>query len=647
VWYPVRLWLIVFLLLLTAGGASATANPSPHPTTDVAIARQQYADALVALERGKRSEYETLRAALDDYPLALYLDYFQLTRQLHKVSTTEASLFINRSADSPLQIRFLSAYLKQAGKSRRWRDFLAAMPTEPNTIDLKCYYFRAQLSAGDTAIAYDGAEGLWVHGKSQPKECDPLFNAWIKAGKLTDDIIWTRLLNTFDARQGSLMRYVAKKGSPQLLPRSDLLQAVYRSPQILLKQNLSSDSAYARDIASHGVAYLARYNPQQARSAWQGFQQKMQFSEEQSVAAESAIALQSLFARTEANIPWLEDTLGRLGDDKLVEIRLRWALAEEDWAALERTLPQLSDAAREDSAWRYWQAIVQHRNGDHETARQALAALATERSYYSFLAADKLGLAYNFDHQQILVDDSAPMIVLPAVERIEELKFHKEDPLAHSEWFNVLQNVSDVSRHEQLALLASQKKWYRMAIDAANRAKAWDALDQRFPTPYQGTFTSHALAVKVPRTELMAIARRESAFFPEARSPVGARGLMQIMPATGKQVASSIGKAHSNDALFEVEHNVHLGSTYYRQLLDRFGGNRVFALTAYNAGPHRVDRWQNDVDETVSVEVWVETIPYKETRNYVQAVLAYNVVFQYLMGDTHVLLTPEERQAQY
>jgi soluble lytic murein transglycosylase len=145
----------------------------------------------------------------------------------------------------------------------------------------------------------------------------------------------------------------------------------------------------------------------------------------------------------------------------------------------------------------------------------------------------------------------------------------------------------------------------------------------------------------------MAIARRESAFYPQARSPVGARGLMQLMPATGREVASSLGKRQASSDLFEVEHNVLLGSAYYRQLLDRFGGNRVFALTAYNAGPHRVDRWRNKPGETVPVDVWVDTIPYKETREYVQAVLSYNVVFQYLMGDTHSLITPAERKAQY
>ena len=145
----------------------------------------------------------------------------------------------------------------------------------------------------------------------------------------------------------------------------------------------------------------------------------------------------------------------------------------------------------------------------------------------------------------------------------------------------------------------------------------------------------------------MSIARRESAFFPGAQSPAGARGLMQIMPATAKQVAASLKEPHTQADLFEVEHNVLLGSAYYRQVLARFGGNRVFALAAYNAGPHRVDRWRHRAGEGIPVEVWIETIPYRETRSYVQAVLAYNVVFQYLLGDTQRLFTPLERQTRY
>ena len=626
-----------------------TASPALATADLLSSSRQEYGAAVRAIDRGNWTEYEQLRPGLDDYPLSIYLDYFQLSRQAERVRPADARRFISLSADSPLPNRFLSVYLHKAGADRRWRDFLQVATQEPNSVELKCYYFRAKLAEGDALAAWEGAERLWIHGKSRPKPCDPLFAAWMKAGEISDEVVWARLLKAFDARERSLMNYVARKGSPALAPWSEKLLAVYRKPDSLQSIALPPDAAYSADIASHGLVYLARYKPERALQVWSDFQEKYAFSEEQTREVEYAIALRGLFAETASLVPWLQEALARLGEDKLVEIRLRWALADQDWAALAETLPLLSAEGREESAWRYWQAVVLERSGDRAAAETLLQGLAKERGYYSFLAADRLQQPYAFNNRPPAAGDSVPppLRQLPAVRRIEELHFHEENRLAHSEWFKVLEDTADPVQQQALAQLASSQGWYRMAIDAANRARAWDALDLRFPMPYRDTFNHYAALQRVPSTELMAIARRESAFFPEARSPVGARGLMQIMPATGRQVASSLGRPHAGSDLYEVDHNVLLGSAYYRQLLDRFGGNRVFALTAYNAGPHRVDRWRSEAGEGLPVEVWIETIPYRETRNYVQAVLSYNVVFQYLMGNSQSLLTGQEREARY
>lgn len=610
--------------------------------------RDRYDDAVQAIDRGDWTEYRRLRPALDEYPLAIYLDYFQLSGNVSAVRPADANSFLARSDDSPLPNRFLGRYLRQLGRERRWDDFLAVMPREPNSVELKCYYFRAQRAAGNLETAWEGAARLWVHGQSQPKACDPLFEAWLAADRLTDDLVWARLLLAFDARQSSLLRYVARKGSSRLQPWSDTLLAVYQKPDTLRgRQLLAGDDRHAADIVAHGVKRLARYNPERALSDWRHFQDSLAFPPAQVADVEYDIARQALLSRTAATVPWLDGALARLGDDALVEIRLRWALKEQDWAALGATLDLLSEEGRDREAWRYWRAIWLEKNGQAEQAEALLTGLAGERGYYPFLAADRLGQPYAFKHQKLVLTDPAPYLGLPAVARIGELRYHDEASMAHSEWYKVLQDNADPVAQQELALVAAQQGWHRMAIDAVNRARAWDALDLRFPTPYRNTFEAHASTQQVPPTELMAIARRESAFYPEARSPVGARGLMQIMPATGQEVARSLGARHSTTDLYEVEHNVYLGSAYYRQLLDRYGGNRVFALTAYNAGPHRVSRWRNKPGQGVPVDVWIETIPFRETRDYVQAVLAYNVVFQYLIGDTHRLLTPGERQASY
>ena len=644
-----RYWATFAAVLLFPLLGVGTASPALATADLLSSSRQEYGAAVRAIDRGNWTEYEQLRPGLDDYPLSIYLDYFQLSRQAERVRPADARRFISLSADSPLPNRFLSVYLHKAGADRRWRDFLQVATQEPNSVELKCYYFRAKLAEGDALAAWEGAERLWIHGKSRPKPCDPLFAAWMKAGEISDEVVWARLLKAFDARERSLMNYVARKGSPALAPWSEKLLAVYRKPDSLQSIALPPDAAYSADIASHGLVYLARYKPERALQVWSDFQEKYAFSEEQTREVEYAIALRGLFAETASLVPWLQEALARLGEDKLVEIRLRWALADQDWAALAETLPLLSAEGREESAWRYWQAVVLERSGDRAAAETLLQGLAKERGYYSFLAADRLQQPYAFNNRPPVAGDSVPppLRQLPAVRRIEELHFHEENRLAHSEWFKVLEDTADPVQQQALAQLASSQGWYRMAIDAANRARAWDALDLRFPMPYRDTFNHYAALQRVPSTELMAIARRESAFFPEARSPVGARGLMQIMPATGRQVASSLGRPHAGSDLYEVDHNVLLGSAYYRQLLDRFGGNRVFALTAYNAGPHRVDRWRSEAGEGLPVEVWIETIPYRETRNYVQAVLSYNVVFQYLMGNSQSLLTGQEREARY
>jgi len=611
-------------------------------------ARVDYDKAIKALRAERWSEYTNLRSTLNDYPLALYLDYYQLTQRISSVSVAQAQGFLDKSANTPLYNRFLSAYLTKAGQHRRWKDFLAVAPAEPNNVSLKCYYFRAQRAQGHYDVAWEGASRLWLHGSSQPKACDPLFDTWRAAGKLNDQLVWDRLLLAFKARQSTLMKYLAKLGSTQLRPRANLLLDVYRDPASLERLSLSATSPYAKDIATYGLMYLARYNPEKALVQYKRYSQHMTLSEEQTRLVEYEIALRSLFARTTTHRPWLYQTLDALNDDKLVGIRLRWALAEQDWRALEQTLPLLSAEERDESVWHYWKAIALKNRGDIESANALLESLSADRGYYSFLAADLLGKPYAFNQRPVEAQDFASLSALPVIQRIEELHFHREDNLAHSEWYKALQVEQSTEIQQQLAALAAQRGWHRMGIDAATRAKAWDALSIRFPPAYSSQFSVQAQSQQLASTELMAIARRESAFFPQARSSVGARGLMQIMPATGKQVASSIGKRYSTADLYDAEKNIHLGSVYYRQLLERFAGNRVFALAGYNAGPHRVDRWRKASGGSISVALWVETIPFQETRKYVQAVLAYNVVFQYLLGEeVQTLLTPQESSASY
>ncbi|MAC35133.1 MAG: murein transglycosylase [Haliea sp.] len=608
--------------------------------------RQAYRLAREAAGDRDWATFRRQRAALDDYPLAIYLDYLALTADLTALQPAAATDFLQRSRGSALPNRLLSRYLDTLGRRERWAEFLAVMPREPNSIDLKCYYFRAHWARGDRALARAGAASLWVHGESRPKACDPLFAAWMRAGGLTDEHVWSRLLAAFDARERGLLNYVVSKSSAELRRDAERLRAVYAQPDRLRSLVPAAADTRTADTVARGIAYLARYREREALQAWQAYRREMAFSPEQVQLAESALAWRSLFARSRANLAWLDEALDRLGDDNIVELRLRWAIAEQDWAAVAGALESLSESARGEPTWRYWRARSLAASGQQAEADALLETLAGERDFHGFLAAQRLGREPGLQHRRLEAPASLDASLEPGLARVRELLYHDEVMLAHSEWSALLQSAPA----EQLLALgstASERGWHRMAIEAASQASAWDLLDLRFPLAWRDTFARYGELRGVPGSELMAIARRESAFFPRSRSPVGARGLMQVMPATAAQVARRLGVRHSESALYDVDHNVMLASAYYRELLDRYAGNRVFAMAAYNAGPARVTRWRNGSEAQVPVDVWIESIPFRETRNYVKNVLAYNLIFRRLAGEEGTLLSEQEWRQSY
>jgi soluble lytic murein transglycosylase len=610
--------------------------------------RQLYSKAEESVKRRNWSQFDQLRDQLDEYPLALYLDYYRLESQLRKTSGDEAVLFMEASTDTPLQLRFKDKYLRRSGRDRRWEDYLKVATEPPRDITLQCYYYRARVQAGEQEEAWAAARRLWNYGKSRPKACDPLFEGWMKAQQLDDELIWQRMLKAFDARHGGLIGYLSKLGGKEIERWGEVMLTMYRHPASLGQSSLlPADDPRAVDIVAHGLPRLAKVDVAHALRLWKNYESRYPFTEVQRHLVGDGIARYSLLRQEKKHIPWLDDYLQTRGNDELLESRLRWAIRLADWPAMAQLLPALGQERKRANVWRYWQAHILALEGDRAAANAQWQALAQERDYYGFLAAERLGQAYSLNHQPLVLKEPAlDIAVQPGVQRASELLYHGKPELAQSEWRYLLQGLEDANK-EALSHHASQQGWYRFAIDAANDAGAWDRLELRFPAPYQDVFSRYAQAYRVPDTELLSIARRESAFMPTARSGVGARGLMQLMPRTARSVAKGLGDKSLTRDLYDVEANITLGGAYYRQLLDSYSGNRVLTLAAYNAGPYRVKRWRNQRGKGISVEQWVESIPIKETREYVQGVLAYNVVYNGLRAQDAPLFKELEVQARY
>jgi soluble lytic murein transglycosylase len=478
----------------------------------------------------------------------------------------------------------------------------------------------------------------WSVGKSQIKACDPVFKAWIKHSGPTDDVIWERALKAADARNSYLLRYLQRFASKELKRSLADLGEIYRRPD-RVTQKVRGREMHQRDIAYLGIKRLARVNPGKAFTALQALSERFDFRADQRIEMQSLIARHSLFAKSAAPQEWVRGALISLKEDELTEIYLRAQIDAADWVAFREGFNWLSEGKQAADEWQYWRAIAAG-PGEAEFAQSTFERLARGRGFHAYLAASTLNkpptLGTAANQENAVTPDQKVM-----VDRVRELLALGREWEARTEFRAALVD-------KQVALLlaevASSVGLHPWAIEAAAAAGAWDRVDLRFPVVFSEEFAHAASESGLTAESLMAVARRESALSPDAVSKVGARGLMQLMPSTARLTARKHNYRYSRSRLMRPGYNTAVGALYYADLINNYSGNRVLALAAYNAGPNRVRRWS---DGTMSVARWVDTIPFKETREYVRAVLAYTVIYRLKAGKPAEMLSDLERNYQY
>jgi len=268
-----------------------------------------------------------------------------------------------------------------------------------------------------------------------------------------------------------------------------------------------------------------------------------------------------------------------------------------------------------------------------QTPAAAFSGLSQERSFYGFISSELLNKPLQLNQQLSTPsnDQITRVLSTPGIVRAWELYQIKEDAYARSEWNLAITRMPAEDRGIA-AQLADQWGWHHHAIMAAARSDIRDNLKLRFPTAYQSTVTSNASKNGIAKDWVFSLIRQESAFSYQAKSPVGALGMMQIMPATAKQISKNMGIRYKGKySLLQPEKNIQLGTRYMGQLLKRFQGNTILATAAYNAGPNRAKRWQPKYTPMAG-DIWIETIPYKETRNYVKNVMTYQAIYRSHLG---------------
>lgn len=635
--FPRLLWL---LLAMTGTALAQTTPASPlRPAVRIPPPDPALRAAFAATDQGRLDDLAL--AGFQGQPLAGWLEYAALRSQLDTLPLTRGRAFLTTHAGEPVAEAFRSDWLAALARRNEWQAFLDAWDSRIESPALRCLRLQALMMLDRVDADWDRqAQALWrSSGASLPAQCDAPFALLAARGGLDDALRWERFDKALDAAQTGVMRRIAQGLPPDqaalALAYADYLDA----PGGDIRQ--WPKTARSQRVAVLALSRLAKTDPDRAERLLPDVAQVLGLDATAQGKVRQQIALWSL-------VSYLPDAERRLAavpasaeDDLLREWRLRQALARADWPAARAALERLSPAQRSDSRWLYLAARVHELTGDADGARVLYAQAATRPEFHGFLAADRLGLPYALCPRPLEGSVGAKQALArdPGLLRALQLYQLNRRSWALREW-NALLARLDAPQRRLAVELAQDNGWYDRGVFGLVNVGNQRYPDEqalyvlRFPLAYTDIVQREAARNGLDPAWVIAEIRAESVFDPQARSSADARGLMQLLPDTGRTLAAQLGLPWSGpDALLDPVTNITLGSVYLRQLLDRYGSQPAYAIAAYNAGPAAVERWRAQ-RPALDADFWIETIPYRETRDYVARVLAFSVLYDWRLQGT-------------
>lgn len=611
---------LVLLVVCTWGAGEARADQ-----------RSDFLAAERALARGEPLVLEALPEGLADYPLFPYLEFQAITRDLDGAADARIERFLARYPDSPMSERLRAAYMKRLAGQARWSDYARLYRPEAS-VERRCLYLRALIETGKAERALPDVAPIWLSGESRPSACDPVFEAWQGAGRLTSGLVWERLRLAMEAGSLGLARYLER-----FLPEADkpwlaLWMRVRTEPAVILEEDFPEASHPVRqELLADGIARLADRSADAARRALRRYAADIASAGEASDRAHAAVARVLLAAGDRTGFEVWDGLQPRMGNLASQERRIRKAIALGAWDWVATWIRAMPDSPAKQDHWLYWLGRAEAHLGRGEEAERAYAEAARARSFWGFMAADRIDRPYRLDHAPTPADPERirEIVRTPAFARMRELDRLGRDTDLRREWRALTQDL-DRDGVMAAAYVADAFRWHDQAIFTLAKAEYWDDLELRFPLEHHDLAQDIAWQTGIELDWVMAVLRQESVFARKIASSAGAIGLMQLMPATAAEVADGLGLPRpSRWDLFDPELSITLGAEYLARMRDRFG-HAALATAAYNAGPHRVARWRPRGCE--DVDLWIASIPFTETRRYVERVMAYRIIYGARLG---------------
>ncbi len=593
---------------------------------DDATLRVAFRTAYIAAQAGEtRSQNDDL---LRSYVLYPYIEAARLRYRLTQTpDQADAGIaeFLLAHAGEAVADRLRKPWLLSLAERKSWQKFLAAATAETTDATLRCHALAARLALKQTQNLLADTLAAWQTGRDQPDACDPAFE-WLRAqGALSEDLIRQRVNLALQADQPRLARKLAERLAPSksakaLIDAANLLENPQAQFNRQLREGLPDDAS----ITLAAYSKLARRDSTEALMLLEPLALKL--NAEQRMQQLNAVALGLAYDHRPEAVG-LFRTLDTRADAQALEWRLRSALWAGDWAQVLQWIAQMPAGAQQEPRWRYWRGRALAATGKDTEARLAYAEAALERGYYGFLAAERLGISAKIENKPLPANPKAraQLEKIPAMARARELFFTELDSEATAEFRHAITPL-DADTQKEAARLAADWGWHQQAITVLASLDTWDDVAIRYPLPYATEVERAVKESSVEADQIYAVMRQESLYHPRARSSADAYGLMQLLPATARRTASKFGvERPTTPDLLQPSRNLRLGSLHLKELLGDFNGHWPLVLAAYNAGPRRAKAWLPP--QAMAADIWIENVPFNETRLYIQRILGHRVLF--------------------
>jgi soluble lytic murein transglycosylase len=559
-----------------------------------------------------------IAARLTNYAIPSYVEYYRIKPRMRTVGPTEVHEFLKRYDGTAIADRLRNDWLLETGHRRDWAEFDAQYPLYIVNDDLqvKCYALMSKALKGQ--LVADDARALLTSPKDYGEACNSLIATLAQSGQFSEDDVWAQM--RLAGEQGATP--TARRISALTEAPENAAEGAIERPSFTLKKGVGKGRD-THELFIIALGRTARSSPEQAVKALDTAASRLTPKEQ--ALAWAQIALQASYKLApEAWTDYWSKADGVPLSPEGYQWRVRMALRAGDWAKVKSGIEAMPQTLRANHAWVYWLGRALKEEGRTDEANRLFASIADQIHFYGQLAQEELGLKIMVPQatQPVTPAEVAPIAANPGFQRA--LKFFEMNmrPEGVREWNWELRRMSE-REHLAAAEFARQNNLLDRMVNTSDRTRYEFDFTQRYPSPFRDSMASTTKALGLDMAWVYGLIRQESRFVMNARSNVGASGLMQVMPATAHFVARKIGLSeYRPHNVNDTDINIRIGTNYLSMVLKDLDGSQALATAAYNAGPGRPRAWRSTLTRPVEGAIFAETIPFSETRGYVKNVLS-------------------------